>query len=208
MIIAIIGADGTGKTTIAGELSRRLSEKNKNVKFNKAFENYFLLGFFFSFLKRRRQKVIKEVFVEGEKPPSFFIKYIWPIILYIDQLFLFLYIKLFEYNKVHISDRYVYSFLVSWEYYGISNPLITFLYTKFPKPDLGFILEANPDELMRRKAYQKEGRGSSYKIEFFNKHLNLYKSLNEKIKFEVVNTEQELDNILECISKAIKKKMS
>jgi len=208
MILAIIGADGAGKTTTAKKLFEILSKERSKVEFNKAFEEYFLLGFFLSIVQKRRKKIVTDVFIEGESPPSFFVKYIWPLLVYVDQLLLHSYVRLFKRSYIVIADRYPYSFLISWEYYGISNSLFRFLYDRFPKPGLCVVLRTTPEILMERKKYQEVGRGSSFNINFFEKHLDLYDDLADRNKFLVVNSTLGVDNTTRCILEALRKKSS
>jgi len=206
MILAIIGADGAGKTTIAKRLFEILSEKRSKVEFNKSFEEYFLLGFFLSISQKKREEIVKEVFVEGKTPPSSLVRYVWPLLVYIDQFILYLYVRIFKKSHLVITDRYPYSFLVSWEYYGLSNSLLRFLYKRFPKPDLCVVLWADPETLMERKKYQEIGRGNSYNIDFFKKHLDLYDKLAKKNNFLVVNSTFGVDNTVKCVLEALAKK--
>src|SRR3972149_11350955 len=111
MIIAIIGADGAGKTTTANELYQELKQEGHHVDLNKSFEDYFLLKFPLHLLGNARRQMSKKFIFERNKFPIFLL---WPYLVYIDQLFLYFYVRIFKRKIVTICDRYVYSFLVSW----------------------------------------------------------------------------------------------
>ena len=207
MIIAIIGADGAGKSTTAELLAKTLSDEY-NAVYEKAFEEYFILNKVLKLFKNKRDKLMRDVFVEATTRPNLIIRYIWPVVIYLDQLLLYIYIKLFKRHVIFVSDRYLYSFAISWQYYGISNRLVEYLYFNFPQPDICILLYTDAETLMKRKGYQLVGRGSSYRISFFRKHLELYNKLQKRFNFPAVNTTLGLPYTLECSLKIIKEKLN
>lgn len=200
MILALIGPDGVGKTTIAIDLTKKLQNLNYTVEFNKDFEEYFLLKYILNLKVLKRESIANNYFYAQTKKPNLIIKNLWPTLVWLDQLLLFIFIFVFKRNNIVVTDRYPYSFWVTWEYYSMSNKLISLLFQNFPKPTHCFILSNSPEVLYKRKAYQKILRGNSYQLEFFRKHKELYELLADKLKLHILETANmtvdEISNLL------------
>ncbi len=180
MIIAIVGADGAGKTTTASKLvaDLKLAHKEyKNVDFNKSFEDYFVIKYFLRLLPAKRKSVSQAIFFEKKAVPPTYIKLLWPLIIYLDQLFLLLYLRTFRRKVITVCDRYAYSYLITWQYYGMSNKLVEWLYVRFPKPDVCLVLLVDPETSMMRKKGEKEHRKNEYNLAFFTQHVEYYNKL-------------------------------
>lgn len=187
-IIAFMGGDGSGKTTSALNIIGRLTEMGLSPEYAKPFEEFFLLKFFLKIIKKK-YRAVREKFFRRELKNSIYLK-IWPYLVLIDQFFYYLYIKLFKRNKIIISDRYTYDFLVSWEYYGCNNRIISWLYTSFPKPDLGIIFVVDPRVALDRK---KNEERVNLNLEFFTVHMEEHLKLAKRLNFKVINTEKPID---------------
>jgi len=59
MIIAFMGNDGSGKTTLAKEFKKRLDALGLKVKYRAEF-NYFLISFIFRLFGREHLKSVKK----------------------------------------------------------------------------------------------------------------------------------------------------
>jgi thymidylate kinase len=205
MIIALIGADGTGKTSLGLKLVDKYSELYTDVEFVKSFEEYFVLKNLLKLFKRQRQEISQDLFFKMVTPPPWHIKVLWPIVVYFDQLLLYFYLSIFKRNTIIITDRYPYSFWVTWSYYKMTNSLINKLYLSFPRPEYCIVLKANPSLLIKRKSYQKRIRNNSYNLNFFNDHAELYDIIAKKLNLlEVDTSSKSVDEVALCIYQKIK----
>lgn len=188
MIVAFIGADGVGKTTLAKAVTLKLKAIYPNVRFEKAFEDYFLINNLLNILKSKRKELSQNIFFKKKYKPPFLIRLIWPLIIFFDQLALYVYIKLALPNTLVICDRYLYSYLVTWEYYGMSNRFIRWLYLNFPRPDICIILDASSSIAMARKIKERSHRGKEYNLGFFKFHKTKYLELAALLHIKPIDT--------------------
>src|SRR3989339_59794 len=121
MIVAIIGIDGSGKSSVAKKLTEVLSQRGIKAEFNNCFEDYFLFKLPLSLVRGRRVSLGTGFRTSTQKT---LINRVWPYFVLLDQLLLYLYLKVFKRGTVTITDRYAYSYIATWEYYGHSNGLI------------------------------------------------------------------------------------
>ena len=225
MIIAFIGNVGTGKTTIAKEMEKKMRAIGIDAKYKEEFE-HFLLEYAHKLYSPYKQKNYnpfsgtihdttkeKETTVRGEKDMAkkernkIFLKFwsflrprVWPILVWIDCLLEYFFYKVTRRNKVILLDRYAYDHFISWEMSGWSNGLLRLLYMHFPKPDLAFVLDASPltclDRLHLRPEEQlKEDKEE--KLLSLKYQRNSYLKLVDKLNLRLVNTEKHsLDSTL------------
>lgn len=107
MIIALMGNDGSGKTTIAKELVKIFRQIYffKKVKYLREFY-YFIFSKLFRFLGNRISSVRKDLWSKKRRKKLYF----WPYLVLLDQLLAYIYYKVFKRHEVIIADRYVYDF--------------------------------------------------------------------------------------------------
>lgn len=157
MIVALIGADGVGKTTVASLLATHLIQKGFSAYVEGSFEEYFLLKVLFLFMPFETRVRVSQTVFANRNFISKVLTTTWPYLVLIDQYILYLYLRLFTSRKIVLADRYPYGFLMSWRYYGISNKVLRWLYLHFPRPDMCFVLRAPPDVIFKRKGVESEG---------------------------------------------------
>jgi len=202
MIIALMGNDGSGKTTIGKELHRILKETFffKDVEYREEF-NYFILKYIFRAFKKQISSARKE-FLNRQNRQKRKIFYIWPYLVWIDQILAYCYYRIFKRHKILILDRYAYDFLMSWEHLGYSNWFVRWLYKHFPKPDIAIILWCDP-----QKAYERKKDTHSYPLEFYIAQTNKYLSFAKEMQIKTVDTSKDIKTTIFEILNMINKKL-
>jgi len=201
MIVALIGNDGCGKTSVAKRLEEKYPHK---VIYTNLFEQLLILRFLLQPFKKRRARHAKKHFFTRNVKHGLLTQYIWPLLVLADAYIIYLYLQVRYFSQTVVTDRYPYSYCVSWTYYNIGNPFIRKLYLRFPKPNQCIILETLPEECFRRKKYQAEIRGEQYDIEFFTHHHALYQAFSNKVECTALSTGTEsLEEVVTRVEKEI-----
>ena len=162
MFIAIDGIDGTGKTTQAAKLVKRMNDEGLNVELTKeptdgpigsiirsmlssSAERPSLLSLQLLFTADRNEHVIAYKGVMGSK------------------------------DVILVSDRYYFSTVAYGSASGISAEYLKLINSIFPKPDLSIIFEAKPEIVMGR--IDRRGQKEIFEhVEFLNKVQAAYRS--------------------------------
>ena len=194
MIIAFMGNDGSGKTTISTYVYKSLLSRGLQAYYKPEFD-YFLIKFILKFLGKQRKKITATFVSRPNFQNRSNIFKIWPYIIWLDFLFFWLFLKTFKRNKTVILDRYLYDFLMSWEYLGYSNVLIRFLYLSFPLPDIPFICEVSPQIAFVRKAH--------YEIDFYRIQTKRYNTLARYFGIQVIDTSKPLKDTLDQVTEGV-----
>ncbi len=165
MIIAITGTSGSGKTTVIKCLKewnyfkrRSLIVKNEDdfltfkiIKFflgDKLFSEYKQTKFF----KKASGSVRISVF-------SFLVYWFYPLIVWVEFLWLHLVYSFLFRKHILLSDRYVYDYVVTFkEVLNIYNPLAKILLDNFPKPYLSFYLKIGEEIALERNKNNIKGK--------------------------------------------------
>ena len=184
MIIAFIGNNGTGKTTITKEMEKRLRVIGIDATYKKEFD-HFLLQYVHKIYSpykgknynpfsgtihdaeetRQLSTTGKEGEEENGRGNGIIFKLwtsirptVWPVLVWVDCLSEWIFYKITMRNKVILLDRYAYDHFISWEGHGWANKLLRVLYMHFPKPDLAFVLDASPSVCLDRVGARPEER--------------------------------------------------
>ena len=191
-LVAIIGTDGSGKTT----QSKMIVNKLKNAKidvvyiqpiffiFNILLNNKNIKSFVVSPRKIRTSQTKnnkkKKVVMLSQKLFSVLLGYPYAIITYITM-------KIYFRDKLIICDRYFYQFF--FDIYGDwTEDIIKY----FPRPDITFFLDGNLDTFYSRMSSSYD---SSVEITYYSKVLNLYRTVSSKYLFEKLDTKKSVDEI-------------
>jgi thymidylate kinase len=175
-----MGMDGSGKTTLGRRFQGALRSLGINVEYRKEF-NYFLLRYVFGLLGKKRVDQSRRLFrIEGESSARKGYFRLWPYIVWLDLLLEHLWCRLFKRRSVIIMDRYAYDFLMSWKWLRCSSPRIIWLYAHFPKPHIGFILDASASVAYLRKKEDHDFALTYYRTQKRN-YLNLSRILGIKV---------------------------
>jgi dTMP kinase len=186
-IIALIGIDGSGKSTQAKLLYYALKKHGFKVNVIYAGNTGVKLGRNFSFYLSLPIDVIVHRLL-GSQSGSTLLKY--RALLKLEDFLLFLnYImlvlpKILLYRKIYkvlITDRYVYDYILSRIALDGSSPALTrFLMGMCPKPEMVILLNVNEDLAYNRKKEEK----SVHELRFLRK---LYLSFSIKYGCRIVD---------------------
>ncbi|MEM1510097.1 MAG: hypothetical protein QW096_09560 [Thermofilaceae archaeon] len=189
MLIAIMGIDGSGKTTQTMLLYKALRKIGYKVKATYAGNTGIKLGKTFSFYLSLPLDIFINRLVKMKKQ-DFYKRY--PKLARLEEFLLFLnYILLVLpkvclyrfFFKVIIADRYVYDYILSCiaSSKPYSKTLIRILFRIAQKPDLTILLDVDEKVAYARKCGEKP-------IDDLKKLRRLYLSFIAKIKGEIIQT--------------------
>lgn len=197
MLIAFIGCDGSGKTTLAKKLISRLRGKGLQCEYGHQYE-YFLSDTIGNFIRSKENKAnSKGSKSRFEKNPEFYYE-LWPFFSWFNLLLNFLWYKTFGKDKVNISDRYIYDMLIGWEMEGRINSLSRWLLGNFPEPDVIFLLDASPKVLYTRR--KEEYPNYNFCVRKRSKYLDFAK----REGINIVNTEGEVEDTVGKVMEKLK----
>ena len=187
LIIAFMGVDGSGKTTIIKKLIKRFKKKFKAVKYLHLRPYFFLTD---------KRTVIKKPHYKKENTSKIlsFLKIILWLVIY--RIFFF--INSYKKNQLIIFDRYAHDLLIDPIRYNfkLSKNLTKFILNLFPEPDAWIILTASDVKIEKRK--KELPRHELKKQKKF--YLNFSRS--KKNSF-VVNTNVDISINIEFIKKKL-----
>jgi thymidylate kinase len=188
MIIALMGNDGSGKTTLAKLASEFFSELGFETEYRHEYK-YFILGHILSRLGRTKlENARNEMLHENIRS----LKYrLWPFLVWSDGLVLYTFLKLFKRRAIMILDRYPYDQNLSFKYLGHSSEVLEWLYRQFPRPDIGIVLTADP-----HLAYERKKHTHSFSLLFYQKQTKEYVNFAEELKLPLVRTDKALHDTL------------
>ena len=182
-IIAFEGIDGSGKTTISKIIYNFLKEKNYNVILTKE-----------PFTKEISELIEKS----GWRDPI-----LLTLLFSADRA---LHIRwLLEQNpEIVIMDRYYYSTIAYQSVLGVEEDWIVNVNSKFPKPDITFLLDLNEEEALKRLKLKKNERFNfEEKLASLKLVRKKYLELARKYNFVVVDATDAIENITKKIISVI-----
>ena len=193
MIVSFSGTDGSGKSSTIKLLKKKI-KKTKIVYFNR----YIFLDFFLKLIKFFYKKKKNNILL---KKNNLFIFKFWPLLVILDNLLFYLYIKLLSIMGYNVlCDRYFIDKIVSYNYYGYSNLISNKLYLKFYfYSDLHFYLKSD------LKLAKSRETNNNHSMSFFKEHNKLYNIYHKKIykNFYIIKTNNKIDKVVKKIFKLI-----
>lgn len=197
MIIAFMGNDGSGKTTLTILFTTKLKKLGFNVE-RRICTKYLILGFLQEKLIRKNNlDKMREHLLRNSYHKN--ILRIWPLLVFLDCLLTFLYLSLLKRHKIVVFDRYFYDFLLGFEDEGISNKIVEKFFLLLPKPDMGFILDVSPEI-----AYQRKKNIDPMDLDYYEDRRKRYLSLASKLDVYLINTEKSIEECINEIFKAVR----
>ena len=105
--------------------------------------------------------------------------------------------------NIILCDRYYYSTIAFQSMQGLDIKMLIEKNKRFPKPDMAFIMDLNPETALERIKSRKKEKFEQ--IEFMNrlrkKFLELPKLLNDNIK--VIDSSRDKETVFEAVKKEI-----
>lgn len=186
MIIALMGNDGSGKTTVIKLLLDRLVKSGKETIYVPGFDHLFLDKFKSLIQKSTGMNVgeLQEEYDNNQRKKARLIFYIWPYMVFMDCVCLL--IKyFFRPGKIVIFDRYFYDYVISFKNLGISSKLEEFLFLFLPRPKISFVLDVSAGIAYERKKVTHAGT-----IDYYENQRLRYLWLAKNKSFPVINTDR------------------
>ena len=187
--ISFSGIDGAGKSTQIERLTQRLTNESQRVQHVSFWDDVVLL-------RRLRERTGHAIF-KGEKgigTPERPVRrrdknvqtwYTAPIrisLCVLDAVGLALLLRKVDRRHdvdVVIFDRYLYDQMANFNLQnGVTHRLVRLILMMIPRPDVGFVLDADPDEACARKP--------EYPLEFVRRSRNAYLELSKLANMKVV----------------------
>ena len=197
MIVAFMGNDGTGKTTLSKALYWRLKRTGTSVLYRRGFE-YLVLGFILRSLGDRLEETREHFLDRNTERPVYY--RIWPYLVWVDCLLSLLLYKIIYRNKIVIFDRYFLDFLTGWNYFGYSSDLVEWLYKLFPISRFSYILDVPAGVAFERSKYDHKFPYSFY-AEQRARYLKLARGMRIKILDTTRPLERNLNEVLDDVQK-------
>lgn len=205
VLIALIGVNGTGKTTLAKKTLEQYQPYMKHLGYPEHYyyfgwnPEFFLTRFFSTILRRTKKNLFSAVALASTAKKCS---------LFQELLFLFLFGEFYYRYIVHIKpklqrkgliicDRYFYDMYGQYPY-APRSLILKKLLKIFPRPNYTFLLTASIDNIKRRG---KEDKGTSANSPivrtvlprpYLQKQVENYSNLEQIIPLSKINTEQEL----------------
>jgi thymidylate kinase len=178
MIVALVGNDGSGKTT----LCHRLNEQYPDSRVIEEFD-YPFLGLIKRFAGRGRVTQTREAIKTSH--PVGLIRML-PYAYWFDILCQTLYLKLCYKRKTVILDRCLYDHLATWRELGLANRFVERLYAWLPRPDLALFISVDPQLAWKRRSDQKDVE-STRGLDFYIQKKVIYEDLRDNFPIATVD---------------------
>jgi thymidylate kinase len=191
MIIALIGNDGSGKTTTSKELSKVFGSIGFEVIYKHEYD-YVLLKFLLKLTGRAKVDQSRKEMLEEHKKGMKFLA--WPALVWFDTFLQYAYFKVFKNKAIVILDRYPYDHYISFDFLGYLTPLTKWMYLHFPKPDAAILLWVEPEV-----AYNRKKETHSYAVSFYQGQTQKYLALADRLGLKNVNTNRDITSSISDI---------
>lgn len=183
MIIAIIGPDGSGKTTYVKHLQKYFHSKNISSKTAYPF-NYFILR---KILDRGKNENESGSLSGNKKNKNVLFKF-WPIFSLFDNWLDYLVNLRFFKGKV-ICERYYYDLATSFSEYGYTFDWLYHMYLfLIPKPDICIVLNTNDYKILKQRETDQE-----HSEDFFKRQTKRYEEISKRFGFDTIDISDDLE---------------
>lgn len=183
MIVAVMGGNGAGKTTVCDALVKDLKGQGfRRVVSRKGFD-YALLGP----LMRRARGADGDGSLDvpgGGRSFARRVRYaLWPYAVFFDSLVSALWRRATKREEIVISDRCAYDYLPTFDRLGCGSWLLTKMFLALPRPDVVVILDAPSGVAQSRKG---DSRGLT--AEEYRDQQQAYLELASRLDIPVIDT--------------------
>lgn len=195
MIVAFTGIDGSGKSAVSIEVSKRLVSKGLAVKRFHLHE-YFILSPVVRLL-HALLPLLKKIGLYSKKKGSGSNPFLgvknkhpilkfWTLFAIFDNLVNYSRLAYFSLRGfIVLCDRYFYDRLIGFEYHGYLNKFLYSLYLKLtPSPDLVFVLDVGADLAKKRETKD------THSLSFYRKMRQKYRYLSKRINCVLIKINQ------------------
>ena len=207
LIISLCGVDGSGKTTIAKYLFKKMQGGHQNIKYRHEIDLFLLkslLALTEKLFGRTNSDNLKEVVLSSTEQGKFFFSDAYYFLFWLDNLLMYISIKLK--NEIVIHDRWVYDITTVFEHKKYRNKFIKFLLLNFPKSDLLFLLDV-PSKVAYKRKMNTLGH-ENHSIKYYQE---MSKSISNVIQIKgcdaIINSNKNKDEVVNEILKIISKKI-
>jgi len=192
MLVAFMGNDGSGKTTVINLLRDKFKLCGRDIEYVPGFSHLFMDG-----LKAMFHRIFKidmvRLQVDYEKPVAIkknILFYFWPYFVFMDSVALFVKYRFFVKNIV-LFDRYFYDYIISFRNLGTNTWLEEFLFFLIPKPKYSYIFDVDPSIAYERKKETHKGDLSYYQQQRLR-----YVWLAKRKGIKLINTDNNKPEII------------
>lgn len=184
MIIAFMGNDGSGKTTIAKEVCKIFRDLGFEVIYKHEYQ-YTILRLLFEIIGMKKiESGRREMLVERKKSWKY---YLWPLLVWLDGYFSYLYFKFFKKDAIVVLDRCLFDHYMSFKYLGYLTKFSEWLFLHSPRPDVCIVLWVESEI-----AYERKKSSHSYSLEFYEIQTRRYLTLSKNLELPRVNTNRSI----------------
>lgn len=209
MIIAFCGSSGSGKSMLIKHVKvlEYFSDKEVKIKREDDFLTFRaarkILGDKL-FLEYKEQKFFnKPSTTLGSRLFSYVVYLLYPLIVYFEFLFDHIYYEIIFKEKVLLSDRYIYDYIVTFkDVLRVYNSVARFLYERFPRPYLAILIRINKATALERNKNKIQGKITA-SAAFHEKILQSYSQVAEQVGMFVVGGDKDLTVSVKKIEKAL-----
>lgn len=187
MIIAFCGPSSSGKSTLLKEVKKFtvFSDKEVLIRREDDFITIRVLKRIFGnkpFSDYKRVKFFEKKVPLHLKIFSLFVHFFYPLFVYIEFLWEYLYYEVLCKEKVLMRDRYIYDYLVTFkDILKIYSRPMDIFYQTFPKPSLLFFVSINKETAMKRNKNNVLGKITAkelFHIDVLQSYAKLAKAKN------------------------------
>lgn len=203
MKIALLGIDGSGKSTIANELKIIFEERGYDVKiipFHKwIFADVFRDKFKFGKMLDRDRNGRNAPYTPSKKSLSSYIK---PLVAFIDNLLFYLINRPKKKNQIYIYDRFICATQIKLRALNYHTDWFKSLWWNIT-PDYAFVFDIDIEESVKRQ----KNRNNPYM--YTKNQLSIEKSMYEnyakKHKFPFIKNNSSIDAVVTIIMETLGK---
>lgn len=192
--VAIIGLDGSGKSTISSRIVNEMNEMGIDAKSVHFYHNS-LIYRFLKYLNMWEDHSVEENYkknVNRKRDKRF----VWALFHYLDSYFQYSYFNIRYWNKNLIFDRYFHDYIASFKYYNVKYRSV---FSKLiPGVDLLLYLKINGTTAYKRKPENIKS--------FFISNAKEYSKIAKKFEATTVDTNgMSLDKVYAKVEKCFLK---
>lgn len=205
MIIAFIGNDGSGKSTLMNSFSKKIRDRNESVICLPEF-NYPLINLLRRIGGEQTNKT-QERIQTSDSSPSFILMTL-PYVMLVESTLQIMYYKLFHRKTVVLKDRCSYDYIATWREVGTATRLVEFLYRHSVKPDFTLYISTSPSLAKSRRAAQTDQKDSGKTLDFYIEKKKIYDRLYDEHAITLVENNGNMTESLERVDFLVSLKIS